>query len=82
MKKIKNGKEVGRFEIGNAILDVDRISATKYNSLRKIADKKLKPLCACESYVMIDENDRKASFQGYPAGGCVAEFVKFESENK
>lgn len=73
-ERIRNGKVIEIKEIGNAILDEGRISARKYNELKKKALIGIAPRRKGEYVRIVTENGLKDTFGGYPADT----YVKFE----
>lgn len=72
-EKIKDGSVVKRIELGVAILDDGRISASKYNSLKRIAFKNIGSLKKGAYFNIVTEDGREDKFGGYPAFS----FVRF-----
>ena len=73
--KISNGNEVARVEIGVAILDEGRVSARKYNELKRAANKAITNVGKGQYIRIVTADGRRDTFGGYPA----ETFVRFEA---
>ena len=67
--------EVSRQQIGVAILDESRVSARKYNELKRAAMKAYPTSKGNHHMGIVTEDGRKDKFGGYPA---FAPYVRFE----
>lgn len=68
-------KEIERVELGNAIVCDNKISARKFDELKR---KSFNLLSACNGeHIVIGTEDAIADFGGYPATGVI-NFVSFK----
>lgn len=68
---VKSGKVLKTEQIGSARLDDGRVSARKYDELKRAAMKIFPNLEKGEHLQLVTEDGRVDSFGGYPAISCV-----------
>lgn len=74
--KMRGTTEVERVELGNAVMYENRISAYKYDQLKRKSFKAFPELCNNEYVKIITSDGKVADFGGYPATGAKA-FIAF-----
>lgn len=77
--KIKNNTELDRVEIGTARVDPDNVtvSASKYDQLKRTAQKLMSAPGRAEYIRLVTEDGREDTFGGYLATGFL-HYVKFD----